>query len=282
MANPGDYTDQNTGAILHPVTKPVETDLLTIASIGILAYILGNIIHEGLGHGGACLITGGRPLLITAVNMECSADNRFVTASGSLMNAVAAALFFLLTRIARSPHLKYFAWLSMTVNMLSTAGYLAFSGIGGFGDWAMFIQRFTPQWAWRVGLTVVGAAAYMLFVRWSLLALRPLIGSDRGQRFVLAKRLCRPPYFAGGIVECLAGALNPQGWLLVALSAAASTFGGSSALLWAPYWLKGSGIPTGPSAEPMPIPRSWPLIITANIIAVSFILILGPGIHFAH
>jgi hypothetical protein len=82
-----------------PATNPIEIDPLTIASIGVLAYITGNIIHEGLGHGGACLITGGRPLLITAVNMDCSADNRFVIAGGSLMNTIAAALFFLLLRI---------------------------------------------------------------------------------------------------------------------------------------------------------------------------------------
>ena len=79
-----------------------------MACIGIIAYILANVVHEGLGHGGACLITGGRPLLITTVNMTCSADNRLVIAGGSLMNAAAAGLFFLIGRKARriSPHLR--------------------------------------------------------------------------------------------------------------------------------------------------------------------------------
>jgi hypothetical protein len=180
-----------------------------------------------------------------------------------------------------SSHWKYFLWLSMTLNLLSAAGYLAFSGIGGFGDWAMFIQGFSPQWVWRVGLTIAGAVGYMAAVRWSLLELRPLIGSERQQRLVLAKRLCIPPYFAGGLVECLAGALNPQGWILVALSAAASTFGGSSALLWAPQWLRGRSIPSGPDAAPMPIPRSWAWIVAAAVIAICFILVLGRGLRFA-
>ena len=268
---------------MQPATNQVETDPLTIASIGVLAYIAGNIIHEGLGHGGACLITGGRPLLITAVNMDCSLDNRFVIAGGSLMNAIAAALFFLLLRNTprASPHLKYFAWFAMTLNLLSPAGYLAFSGIGGFGDWAQFTQEFRPQWAWRVGMAVVGMGAYVLFVRWSLFALRPLIGSDNRERRLQAVRLTMGPYFAGGIVECIAGALNPQGWLLIALSAAASTFGGSSALLWAPNWLRGNGIPPGPDASSMSIPRSWAWISAAAIIAISFIFILGPGIQLA-
>jgi len=264
--------------------KPLEVDQLTVASIGILAYILGNIVHEALGHGGACLITGGRPLLITAVNMECSVDNRFVIAGGSLMNAIAAALFLILLRATspNSPHLKYFAWLSMTLNLLSPAGYLAFSGIGGFGDWAQFIQGFSAPWAWRVAMTIAGAAAYMLAVRWSLLELRPLIGSDPRERVRHATRLTTAPYFAGGIVECIAGAFNPQGWLLVALSAAASTFGSSSALLWSPQWLRGNSFPVGPPAAPLPIRRSWPCIIAAAIIAVIFITLLGPGVRPHH
>jgi hypothetical protein len=268
-------------AKVQPAAKRDETDLLTIVSIGIVVYVLGNIVHEALGHGGACLATGGRPLLVTAVNMECSADNRLVIAGGSLMNVTAAGLFFLLARtITRlSSHLRYFLWLSMTLNLLSAFGYLAFSGIGGFGDWAMFIRGFSPQWAWRVGLTVAGAVGYIAAVRCSLLELRPLIGSEPRERFVLANRLCIPSYFAGGIVECLAGALNPQGWFLVAMSAAASTFGGSSGLLWAPQWLRGTSIPAGPDAAPMPIPRSWAWIVAAAVVGTCFILMLGPGIR---
>ncbi len=267
---------------MQPAAKRVEIDALTIAAIGIVAHVVANFVHEDLGHGGACLITGGRALLVTTVNMDCSADNRLVIAGGSLMNVVAAGLFFLAARATGrgSPHLKYFAWLSMTVNMLSAAGYLAFSGIGGFGDWAMFIQGFNPPWAWRVGLTAVGIAAYMMCVRWSLLELRPLIGSSRGERWHAANRLCIPAYFAGGMVACLAGALNPQGWFLLAMSAAASTFGASSALVWSPQWLRGTWIPLGPDAEPMPIRRNWAWIVAGVVIGVCFIFVLGRGVHF--
>ena len=65
----------------------------------------------------ACLITGGRPLSVSAVNMECSVDNRLVIAGGTLMNAAAAGLFFFVGRNTRrtSPHLPNYAWPSMTV-----------------------------------------------------------------------------------------------------------------------------------------------------------------------
>ncbi|HLK68067.1 MAG TPA: hypothetical protein VKU19_31760 [Bryobacteraceae bacterium] len=266
---------------LQPETTPTQTDALTTACIGIIAYTLANFVHEGLGHGGACLITGGRPLLITAVNMDCSADNRLVIAGGTVMNAAAAGLFLLIGRNTprTCPNLKYFAWLSMTVNLLDAAGYLAFSGIGGFGDWAMFIQGFSPQWAWRTGLSIVGVVAYVLCSRWSLLELRPMVGSS-AQRYLVARRLCLPPYLAGGTVECIAGAFNPQGWFLVVMSAAAPAFGGKSALIWGPEWLRGSSLPAGPDVAPIPIRRNWAWIVAGIVIGVCFVLVLGPGVFF--
>jgi hypothetical protein len=214
--------------------------------------------------------------------MECSAETRLVMAGGTLMNVAAGALCFALGRvIARtSPRLRYLMWLSMTVNLFTAAGYFGFSGIGGFGDWASFIQGLGPQWAWRIGMTIFGAAAYMLVARFSLLELRPLIGSEKGKRFARAVRLSKMPYFAGGILACLAGSLNPKGMILVALSAAASTFGGTSGLLWMMNWLKGDLIPLGSEPEPMPIRRSWPWIVTAFVLALAFVVVLGPGVRF--
>jgi len=260
-------------------TPPVPADWLTIAGIAIVAYILASVLHEGVGHGGACLLSGGKVLVISTVDMECSADNRLVTAGGTLMNVAAAALCVALGRVTNT-QLKYFLWLSLTVNLFTAAGYFLFSGIGGFGDWASFIQGLSPQWAWRTGMTIFGAAAYLLVARFSLLQLRPLIGNDREKRFVRAVRLSRMPYFAGGTLACIAGSLNPHGMILVALSAAASTFGGTSGLLWMIYWLKGDRIPLGSDPEPMPIRRSWPWILTAGALALAFVFVLGPGVRF--
>jgi hypothetical protein len=264
-------------------TEPVCADALTIAGIAIVAYILANVLHEGAGHGGACVVSGGKVLVISTVHMECSAETRLVMAGGTLMNVASGAFCFALGRITArtSPRLKYFMWLSMTVNLFTAAGYFAFSGIGGFGDWASFIQGLGPQWPWRIGMTIFGAAAYLLVARFSLLELRPLIGSDKNKRFARAVRLSKMPYLAGGILACLAGSLNPQGMILVALSAAASTFGGTSGLVWMMTWLKGDRIPLGSEAEPLPIRRSRPWIVTAFVLALVFIVVLGPGVRFA-
>ncbi|MHB8879256.1 MAG: hypothetical protein ACYC8T_36630, partial [Myxococcaceae bacterium] len=54
-----------------PTAQPVEsaeTSWITVASIGATTYFLSSMIHEGLGHGGACLLAGGRvDALSTAV-----------------------------------------------------------------------------------------------------------------------------------------------------------------------------------------------------------------------
>jgi hypothetical protein len=259
-------------------------DPFTVGAIGILAYMLGNVLHEGAGHGGACLLVGGKPLALSSVYFECSLDSRLVMAAGTLMNLLTGAVFFALGRLTgrNSPRLRYFFWIAMTVSLFTGTGYFLFSGIGGIGDWGTFIQGLGPQWPWRIGLTVLGAAAYLLAARISLLELRPLIGSDTKQRYQRAVRLSAIPYFAGGILMCLAGALNPKGMILILISAAASTFGGTSGLMWTTDWLnRGTLIPCGPPAEPMPIQRSWPLIVAACAAAVAFICVLGPSVRFA-
>jgi hypothetical protein len=82
---------------------------------------------------------------------------------------------------------------------------------------------------------------------------------------------------------CLAGALNPRGMILILVSAAASTFGGTSGLLWDTNWLRrGTMIPFGPSAEPMPIERTWPLIVAVCLVTIAFVIILGPSVRFPH
>ncbi|HKV61628.1 MAG TPA: hypothetical protein VJO16_06930 [Candidatus Acidoferrum sp.] len=259
-------------------------DPYTVGAIAILAYMLGNVLHEGLGHGGACVLAGAKPLVISSVHFECSQEGRLVMAGGTIVNFLAGAVFFLLGRFSGTqfPRLKYFFWIGMTVNLYTATGYFLFSGIGGIGDWGEFIQGLGSQWVWRIGLTVFGAVTYLLAARISLLELRPLIGSDKEERYRRAVRLSAIPYFAGGILMCVAGSLNPQGTILILISAAASTFGGTSALMWSPQMLKGGTvIPYGRPTEPMPIPRSWPIIVAACAVAIAFIDVLGPSVRLA-
>src|SRR5437868_9890008 len=161
------------------------SDAITVGAISLLASMLGNLLHEGAGHGGACLLSGAQPLVLSSVHFECSVDARLVMAGGTLANFIAGALFFFLGRMSgrNYPRWKYFCWIAMTVNLFTATGYFLFSGIGGIGDWARFIRGLGPQWLWRIGLTIFGAVTYFLAARLSLFELRPLIGSNQEQRY---------------------------------------------------------------------------------------------------
>src|SRR5579864_2992199 len=162
-------------------TKP---DLLTVAAIAIVATVITDFIHEGLGHGGMCVATGGQPLVLSTVHFECSAETRLVAAGGTLANLVSGAVLLVAARaVTRSASWRYFFWLLLTFNLFDAGGYFLFSGIGNFGDWAMVVAGWQPAWAWRIGLITLGMVTYfLLFVPLCLRELRPLLQRDPGIR----------------------------------------------------------------------------------------------------
>jgi hypothetical protein len=263
---------------LPETTKP---DLLTIVGIAIVASVIGNCIHEGLGHGGMCVATGGRPLVLSTVHFECSADTRLVAAGGTLANLIFGMLSWGAVRaFKQSAHWRYFFWLLMTFNLFSAGGYFLFSGIGNIGDWAEVVAGWQPAWAWRLGLAALGIITYFfLFVPLSLRELRPFLGKDPKIRVRRARQLTVTPYLTAGVLACIAGALNPVGPLLILISAAAASFGGTSGLAWMWSLLYGPRISSS-EFQISEIGRSRRWIIAAVVLATGFIAGLGRGVKF--
>jgi hypothetical protein len=262
----------------HATTQP---DFWTIAAIAVIATVIANVIHEGLGHGGMCVATGGRALALSTVHFECSVEPRLVAAGGTLANLVFGALFWVAARVVKqSACWRFFFWLLMTFNLFDAGGYFLFSGIGNFGDWAAVVAGWQPAWAWRMGLIALGVVTYfLLFVPLCLRELRPFLGRDAQIRVGRARRLSLASYFSAGILSCVAGALNPVGPLLILVSAAASSFGGHSGLAWMWALLKGPRISSSELQLPeMERSRGW--MIAAVILALAFIAGLGPGVKF--
>lgn len=271
-----DATSESSRPQSSKATKP---DLLTIAAVAIVAAVITDFIHEGLGHGGMCVATGGQPLVLSTVHFECSADTRLVAAGGTLANLIIGTLSWAAMRaVKQSAPLRYFLWLLMTFNLFDVGGYFLFSGLGNIGDWAAVVAGWQPTWAWRVGLTAIGIATYFfLFVPLCLRALRPFLGKDAKIRVRRARQLALAPYLTAGILSCVAGALNPVGPLLILISAAAASFGGQSGLAWMWNLLKDPRIPSSEFQMPE-IERSRGWIIAAAILAMGFIAGLGPGV----
>ncbi|HLZ43183.1 MAG TPA: hypothetical protein VKQ11_19605 [Candidatus Sulfotelmatobacter sp.] len=262
-------------------SPPRWLDLWTIAAIAISATVIANFIHEGLGHGGLCVATGGQPLVLSTVHFQCSANTRLVAAGGTLANLIFGAAFWGTARaVKRAALWRYFFWLLMTLNLFDAGGYFLFSGIGNFGDWAAVVAGWQPPWAWRAGLVALGTVTYfLLFVPLCVRELGPFLGKDAEIRVRRARQLTVVPYLTSGVLSCAAGALNPVGPLLILLSAAAASFGGHSGLAWMWTLLRGRRIPSSELQMPE-IERNRAWMIAAAVLAIVFIALLGPGVKF--
>jgi hypothetical protein len=137
-------------------------DLLTICAISLVAAIIANVVHEGLGHAVTALLTGTQSGVLTTVAWSSDFDSRLVAAAGTLANLAAGVIFwFALRGSARaSVRLRYFLLISLAFNLFTGAGYFFFSGVTNFGDWAVVIAGLQAHWLWRTLLVVVGIAAY--------------------------------------------------------------------------------------------------------------------------
>lgn len=108
------------GARLHDRSLPITG---WYALLGMLAFVCACIAHEAVGHGGACLASGGRIVLLTSVCFRCQPGLPLVDAAGPLANlAVAGAAWFALARFP----------LSATTRLLATF-VLAFNAMWGAG-----------------------------------------------------------------------------------------------------------------------------------------------------
>jgi hypothetical protein len=155
---------------------------------------------------------------------------------------------------------------------------LLFSGVGNFGDWADVLAGLTPVWLWRTGLTVLGAVTYVLVIWLALLELRPFLAEPDWRRGG-AKDLTIVPYITGGILYTVAGIFNPVGIMLVGLSAAAASFGGTSGMAWMTQFL-GSKFAPKSASPPFILQRSRGWLIAAFVAASIFIGLLGRGVRF--
>lgn len=279
------------------MTQPVENasiswarqqrhDVWTIAAIAIVAYCIANVLHEGLGHGGACLLVGCKPEMLNAIFFDFDeklvgvGPLRFIAAGGTLVNLFVGGVALMLLRSGgpKSCSGRYFVWLVAALNLLTGFGYFLFSGIGGIGDWEMVLRGFQPVIAWRVGLAALGAAAYFVLAPKLLMPLfSQFLNKDRDIG-MQARWLMLFPYLVGGTTYVVAGLFNPHGLELVLISAAAASFGGTSLLAWYPADKRCT--PVGDiHGAPFVIARSVPWMAAAAITLVLFVGVLGPGIQ---
>jgi len=209
---------------------------------------------------------------LTSNHLSSLTPDRLVEAGGTLVNLlVGSASLFASHRTTRSPNLRYFLWILGALNLLPGAGYFLFSGIIGFGDWAEVIRGLPHHAALRIAMTLLGAALYVLSVRLIAITVRPFVPERSDYNTV-----GRLPYHAACTFSCIAGAFDPLGIKLLLVSTIPAAFGGSSGLMWADTML-----PSAPPSQPLTVHRQPAWWITATILGLAYIVVLGRGIHFA-
>ncbi|HKQ97571.1 MAG TPA: hypothetical protein VJV75_06835 [Candidatus Polarisedimenticolia bacterium] len=258
---------------LPPVDRP------TIAAIAALVYSTGAVIHEIAGHGSMCLLSGGATESWSSVHFGCSVESLAVMAGGTLANVVAGLLFLAAYRVARgaATATRYALWLAATLNLMQAAGYFLFSGVLGIGDWAAVLRHFGAGGVARAVMAASGMAVYLVIVALAARGLGPFLPSDRAAAERAARPLTLFPWIVGGILSCVAGALNPVGFILVAISAAAASFGGTSGLAWMASIVGTSWAPLEPGEHGLAIPRHRGYLLAGLLAAILFIAVLGPG-----
>jgi hypothetical protein len=265
-------------------------DMTTLVAVSALAYVLAVALHEHGGHATACVLLGSHLKELGAFYVDC--DDSALSSAGIRMVAVAGPLvslilgigsFAVLRRVSPArPLAYYFTWLLGGLGLMSATGYPLFSGVSGLGDLgttqdgALFGA--TPEWLWRVALTITGAVAYFFVVRHLGRTMIPLVGATAGPRMAQARRATWISYATGAALYLAIGAFNPLGWSIIFLSVLPSSLGATSGLLWmwgvyrrrAPAAGVGSGLGFG---------RNITWILLSVLIVIAYAVLFGPSLR---
>lgn len=138
-----------------------------MASIGVAAYMLTDLFHEVVGHGGTCVIIGQQVDLITSVYFKSSPGSFLTDIGGPVSNLLFGLLihFFLKTRKNLSPLFTFFLLNLMAYNLCWFSGTLLQSGFSKNGDWTYAIALLNITALAKPVLIVAGIAAYVVSVK---------------------------------------------------------------------------------------------------------------------
>jgi hypothetical protein len=267
---------RNMATKVSPASVQANDDVLTVCAISLLAEILANVLHEGLGHAATALLTGTKSGVLTTVAWSSDFDSRLVAAGGTLANLAAAIVFWIAlpSVTGGSVRLRLFLLTSLAFNLFAGTGYFLFSGVTNFGDWAAVIAGLPAHRLWRAVLVVAGIALYHGAVLVVGTGLVRYVGVPRNAPLRL-RRLTFIAYFSSVLLLSAGGLLNPIGIQLVWQSALPGAAGAHSGLLWLRHYIPKGTVPERRSDV---IDRNYAWIIVAAALSLVFILVLGRGI----
>src|SRR5580698_2541804 len=88
----------SSASLLSGASVKSDNDLLTAASIGLIAMCLVTADHEAFGHGSACLLLHGHITLLTSSLFRCDVRSYWIDPAGPLGNLLGGTIALVLAR----------------------------------------------------------------------------------------------------------------------------------------------------------------------------------------
>jgi hypothetical protein len=250
---------------------------LTTVGIALTAFTVADIVHEGLGHGGACLALAGKMLLLSSTYEDCSLRSPLIDGAGPMAGIVAAILFYLVLRLkpAKNSATRAFLVLGFAFTAFWNFGYMIKSGFTNTGDWAFVIAGLHPAIVWRTVLTIFGIVFYAITMRLLTASLRrDLIAATPSPPDQTPFVFAALAFGTAVIAAFAAGLLDPRGWHTAWTDAA------PSALAAIGLVRVGYRVHQRDPAMRIAIVASPAWIAIGGVSAVVLIAVLGPGLRF--
>ncbi|HEY3812792.1 MAG TPA: hypothetical protein VGL66_06165 [Caulobacteraceae bacterium] len=251
----------------RPLSPLSRDDLPTVLALGLLAAAMTTTAHEAVGHGGFCLLHGGRITQLTSVYFQCKPAMDGVAAAGPIGNLTAALIAWLIRRMVPAAHarLRLLLVFVTAFSLFWEAGYVIHAMIHDEGDWVFAARELfgRPEQPWRIGGIVLGIILYAVGILAMRRAMRP---------YERVGALLRWGWLAGSTGAVIASLAYTKDH--AAIGQAALEVGAAS---W-PMILLSFRIPTDQSAPA--ITRSWAWIGAAVILYAVFVATLGRGLAF--
>jgi len=179
-----------------------KSKLIFYATVGILAYVIADFIHEVTGHGGTCLLLGNKITLLTSVYFKSTPGNVFVDVGGPVANLIFAFLTLLILNKAK----KLFAVLLLIhlsiYNLFWFVGTILHSSVSKNGDWTFAAQELSIGKYQNYVLATTGILLYVFSTQFLSHRLRNVVKENglTKQDFILPFLFASISAFTAGLL----------------------------------------------------------------------------------
>jgi len=141
--------------------------IINMSSVGVAAYILADIFHEVVGHGGTCLIIGNKIDLLTSAYFKSNPGSFLTDIGGPMANLLFGLLIhtFLIKRKGLTLLSTLFLLNMMVYNLCWFSGTILQSGLSKVGDWTYTIKELNIGALGKPVLVIAGMIAYLLSIK---------------------------------------------------------------------------------------------------------------------